>query len=88
MIFYLNWVFLAGNGGVNGDATVQYGGGGFRQKADDGRKGRLGRVRSKRRRGLVESDFTCLEGRSFVDGPTNKNPKMVFVSRPYWEKTI
>ena len=39
---------MAGNGGVNG-SMLQYGGGGFGQKAGDGRKGRLGRV-------LVRSD--------------------------------
>ena len=64
---------LAGNNVVNG-SMLQYGGGGFGQKAGDGQKGRLGRVLV---RSDVEvqssSDFTCPEGKSFVDGSTNKN---------------
>ena len=70
---------MAGNGGVNG-SMLQYGGGGFGQKAGDGRKGRLGRVLV---RSDVEvwssSDFTCLEGRSFlIDLPIKNRTKMVF----------
>ena len=72
---------MAGNGGVNGSISMlQYGGGGFGQKAGDGRKGRLGRVLV---RSDVEvwssSDFTCLEGRLFlIDLPIKISPKMVF----------
>ena len=74
---------MAGNGGVNG-SMLQYGGGGFGQKAGDGRKGRLGRVLV---RSDVEvwssSDFTCLEGRSFLmDLPIKISPKMVFDCAP------
>ena len=64
---------MAGNGGVNG-SMLQYGGGGFGQKAGDGRKGAVGDD-------VVEwdgiigcrADLAGLERRSFLDGSTNRN---------------
>ena len=74
---------MAGNGGVNG-SMLQYGGGGFGQKAGDGRKGRLGRVLV---RSDVEvksrSDFKVLRGSHLLmDLPIKISPKMVFVCVP------
>ena len=64
---------MAGNGGVNG-SMLQYGGGGFGQKAGDGRKGAVGDdiVDCE---GIIgcRADLAGLERRSFLDRSTNKN---------------
>ena len=64
---------MAGNGGVNG-SMLQYGGGGFGQKAGDGRKGAVGDdiVDCE---GIIgcRADLAGLERRSFLDGSTNSN---------------
>jgi len=68
---------LAGNGGVNG-SMLQYGGGqrggGFGQKAGDGRKGAVGDdiVDCEGMFGC-RADLAGLERRSFLDGSTNSN---------------
>ena len=64
---------MAGNGGVNGNMP-QYGGGGFGQKAGDGRKGAVGDdvVDCE---GIIgcRADLAGLERRSFLDRSTNNN---------------